>query len=63
MRVDAFAVHFVLPFARLTVNEKTRCLRFNTVQCIVSISFTYTTKPFEHTCLFKSYKSSEYRMW
>ena len=42
MRVDAFAVHFVLPFARLTVNEKTRCLRFNTVQCIVSISFTYT---------------------
>ena len=30
MRVDAFAVHFVLPFARLTVNEKTRLFTFLT---------------------------------
>ena len=56
MRVDAPVVHFVLPFARLTVNVKTRVFTF--VTCM--FGFTYTTKPFQHTRLSKSYKLSEY---
>ena len=50
--------HFVLPFARLTVNVKIRLFTFVTA-CFVSVSFTYTIKPFEHTSIYKFYKLNE----
>ena len=67
MRVEAFAVHFVLYTickVNCSVNAKTRLFMFVTyVYCFVSISLTYITKPFQHTSLSKSYKLSEYRIW